>query len=722
MTLDDVIFTLFRHQWLILGFACLGIAGAAAVRVLRPPLYISEAKLMVHSISEGVSATPTGTDAPNVQRLDPGVEASIKSEIEILTSFDVARMAAEKIGPEKILARKGGGSNLLAAAGMICSGIEVETPRGTILKVSFKHPDKDLVQPMLDALIQTYMDKHVEVHLKNNAVLVTLKHQQEELSKKLAERDEQLKKLQAEANVLFPDDLKQSYQTQITQAQKDLMDAERDLAEHKAVIGDLGGLGPGGTNGAAKPIPPEKLAEYGDLITDLDGLKKDLRTLTKTMGYGLEHPAVLRTKAEMERDSEQKKKLEETFPALKYMTLGLGSSTNSVGDVKADLDEIRRLTARVAVRGAYLSNLQAQAVRVMEKEPKFAELKRQRDEDERNYLDVTHRIEQCQINETAISSKAPNMSPVESPTPPKLDTKKLIKQIGIVLAGCLGLGLGLAFGIDHFLDRSIKRRVEIERYLHLPVFLSIPDTTWTRGLRLARHGKTNLPMKADQNGTADWEAALVPWSARNPLQAYAEGLRERILTFFEVRNLNLKKPKLVGVAGCERGSGVSTLAGGLAAELSKTGSGNVLLVDMNANQGSARTFHKGKPGCGLADILESDNRAEAQIEENFFVASIREESNDKLMKVMPAQFTSLMPKLKTSDYDYIIFDMPPVSPTSSTPRLAGHMDLCLLVLEAEKTGQHKAERATALMHESQATVAAVLNKYRQHVPAALAQD
>jgi len=81
-----------------------------------------------------------------------------------------------------------------------------------------------------------------------------------------------------------------------------------------------------------------------------------------------------------------------------------------------------------------------------------------------------------------------------------------------------------------------------------------------------------------------------------------------------------------------------------------------------------------------------------------------------------------MPKLKASDYDYIIFDMPAVTQTSPTPRLAGHMDITLLVLEAEKTGQQAAARAAALMRQSRANVAAVLNKCRQHVPARLSED
>ncbi len=44
------------------------------------------------------------------------------------------------------------------------------------------------------------------------------------------------------------------------------------------------------------------------------------------------------------------------------------------------------------------------------------------------------------------------------------------------------------------------------------------------------------------------------------------------------------------------------------------------------------------------------------------------------------------------------------------------MDLTLLVVESEKTGQQTAARATALMQEARANVAAVLNKHRAHVP------
>jgi hypothetical protein len=50
------------------------------------------------------------------------------------------------------------------------------------------------------------------------------------------------------------------------------------------------------------------------------------------------------------------------------------------------------------------------------------------------------------------------------------------------------------------------------------------------------------------------------------------------------------------------------------------------------------------------------------------------------------------------------------------------MDIVLLVLEAEKTGQKTATRAAGLLRESRCNLAPVLNKYHQYVPSALGQE
>ncbi|HEX9047676.1 MAG TPA: CpsD/CapB family tyrosine-protein kinase, partial [Verrucomicrobiae bacterium] len=178
--------------------------------------------------------------------------------------------------------------------------------------------------------------------------------------------------------------------------------------------------------------------------------------------------------------------------------------------------------------------------------------------------------------------------------------------------------------------------------------------------------------------------------------------------------------KLVAITSTSKGAGVSMISAGLAASLSETGDGRVLLVDMNLESGAAHQFVRGEPTC-LDDALETEKRGSALVQENLYVVS--EGSNaDKLPRVLPKRFASLVPKLKASDYDYIIFDMPPVSQTSVTTRLAGFMDTVMLVIESEKTDREVVSQANQLLMQSKANVTTVLNKTRKYIPSRLQRD
>lgn len=218
----------------------------------------------------------------------------------------------------------------------------------------------------------------------------------------------------------------------------------------------------------------------------------------------------------------------------------------------------------------------------------------------------------------------------------------------------------------------------MERTLRIPLFLSIPD--------FGRNGHNR--------------------------QVFHETLRDRLVEYFESRNLT-HKPKLLAVTGVGRNSGVTTTAAGLAQCLSETGDGNVLLVDMTAGQGSTKQFYKGAPSPKLDTLL--DTRETALVHDKLFVVG-EEPNSDRLSRALPSRFNQLVPKLKASDFDYIIFDMPPVTQISITPRLAGFMDMVLLVVESEHTDRDIARQAAELLANSRAHVGVVLNKSRNYMP------
>jgi len=201
-------------------------------------------------------------------------------------------------------------------------------------------------------------------------------------------------------------------------------------------------------------------------------------------------------------------------------------------------------------------------------------------------------------------------------------------------------------------------------------------------------------------------------------------LRDRLILYFQLREMT-HKPKLVAVTGCSDGSGVTTIASGLAAALSETGDGKVLLVDMNVGRNAEmHPFYRGELVAKLSDILLPDpgSPPPAVGENLFFATGSGSGHNGHSLPIIPKKFYDLMPRLKASDFDYIIFDMPPVNQTSATVTLAGFMDQVLLVIEANHTSRDVIQRTHKALTNANATVAGVFNKHRNTVPGWIQQD
>ncbi len=473
---------------------------------------------------------------------------------------------------------------------------------------------------------------------------------------------------------------------------------------------------------AETEVPTAVLDEYRNVINRLEFLRRREQELLTI--FTAENSRVKDTHSLVVEVEQKKRELDEQHPQLaRAPTMRTSSAPglpapNGAADrafsVEFEVAQLNALEAKIKTLTSQMDTLRKEAVGLDQLEGNILELSRKRELEEANYRRYSASLEQSRINEALGSGKVSNISIIQTPTPPAIDPGKTLKVTGGIAAGGLGLGLVWAFLIEMLFDRSVRRPGEIERLLRIPLFLSIPKQHppskkrfWRRGAAKAKAAKADEPAAvlvlsgetvADHTGTE--------------LNPYFETLRDRLIGYFESRNLT-HKPKLVALTGLGPDSGVTTMAAGLARVLSETGDGNVLLVDLTPGQGSAQYFHAGKAGCGLEELLQT--RANAQVQERLFVASDGSRG-DKLSRILPQRFAKLLPQLKSSDFDYIIFDMPPVSQISITPRLAGFMDMVLLVVESEKNSREGVQRATTLLSESGAHVGAVLNKTKTYVP------
>src|SRR6266480_7074393 len=260
------------------------------------------------------------------------------------------------------------------------------------------------------------------------------------------------------------------------------------------------------------------------------------------------------------------------------------------GDEKAKVAaQVAGTQAKVEALKARLSDVQRRTKQVSELAPQIEDLERKKEMDEANYKYFAASLEKARIDEALDPSKIPNISAVQRPSPSGLETKKRDKILMALAGGGLALGIALALLKGLVLNQSVGRPLQLETQLHIPLMLSIP---YANG-RFALH-RNGSPAPPGAVSTSRRQAKLAPWEAGHFIRPYCDAIRDRLGLYFELNHLT-HKPKLVGVASFSEAAGASTLAAGLAASLSETNDGKVLLVDVNLGPEDVHQFFKGKP-------------------------------------------------------------------------------------------------------------------------------
>jgi succinoglycan biosynthesis transport protein ExoP len=720
----DIYFVLFRHKWKIIILTILGLVAATVFYFTNQPLYQSESEIFIKYVSDSRALNPSENSSQETKLIDMDQNV-MNSEMAILKSYDLAAKVATNIGPDKILAKLGGGDNAIAAASVVQSHLKVETMKdSSVIYVIFSHPDQDLVQPILGEIMNDYLDEHTKVHSAIGMSDELLDERIAQLRAEISQTEDLLRIEKTNAGIISVADTEKSYSEEMARIHDELLQARASQFEHQTSLKELAvAETKGGITNTILNVPADQIDHYKSVCARLNFLQRRENDYIQ-QGYTEENKLVRENRDQTLVASKAKTDLERAFPALTDLDTTTAVATPDATHTPAQTgnsEEISLLPIRINVLEQQLQEVQAEEAKLNDAEAKINDLERTYKVQDNNLTYYENLRDQTRIDSQLGPNRNSNISQIQHPEPPYKDYSKFNKTIGVLVFSGLLLGLAWAFLIEFYLDRSVKRPVDLETKLHIPFFLSIPDLNHNGRGGLAAPERKQLAFNGDKKAAAT-NGALEITSPKinNALHSHYDALRDRLVGYFESINLT-RKPKLVAITSASKGAGVSTISAGLAASLSETGDGRVLLVDMNLENGAATQFVRGLPGCQLDDALVSDKRDSALVAENLYVVS--EGSNaDKLPRILPKRFASLVPKLKASDYDYIIFDMPPVTQTSVTTRLAGFMDTVMLVVESEKTDRDVVQQAHQLLAQSKANVTAVLNKTRKYTPARLQHD
>src|SRR5208283_3132255 len=205
MNFHDILSILFRHKWWIFLFATAGILAAVPLYFILPRYYEANAKVFVRYVVDK-SAVDSPDDA---QVRSPGTDGDnvINSEVEILTTFNLAMQVAHAIGVDRLF----GGTvakatqetkakpTLTDAGRYILSGLKVTPVRDSdIISITYKNKDPKLALQVLQALLPLYFDKHLEVH-RSVGAFEFVNRETDRLRTVLIQSEEELKQLKAKA-------------------------------------------------------------------------------------------------------------------------------------------------------------------------------------------------------------------------------------------------------------------------------------------------------------------------------------------------------------------------------------------------------------------------------------------------------------------------------------------------------------------------------------------
>ena len=714
---------------MILIFTLLGLIAAVAAYFFFPPHYESSARLLVRYVLDR-SSVDSIDGATNSTANSKNTDAIIGSEIAILTSWDLAVQVAEALGTKRLLPKSTTAPSKEAAAATVSAGLVATATKGSnIILVTYQSSDPELAPLILNELLNRYFVKHLEVHRSAGAFdFVT--QQTDQVRARLGQTEDALKNLKAKVGIISLADGTATLSAELAKTEEQLHLAEADLAEQRAQVKEMHPALPTSPTGAAAAAPPasaggvpgqspaappkEQLSErvlqqYLALVARLAQLEKSKGELLTKYTPGSVMVQVTQTQIhDLQNDKES---MEKKYPDLPSRAASKGSE-GKAGEVVTESARLAGMEAKTEALRSRAQETLGRMRQLTELAPEIGDLERKKELEEANYKYFENTLEKARVDEALDPSKIPNISAVQRPTPPAMVTALRNKlTVGLAVGGLM-LGIALALLRDLVLSHAVKRPSQLEAQLHTSLLLSIPDASSNGHLALPKTGgseKASLVVRS-QRGT------LAPWDAGHFMRKYSEAIRDRIGLYFELNHLT-HKPKLVGVTSFSHGAGTSTLAASLAAALSETDDGKVLLVDVNLGPGDVHPFFKGKPAYSLTTALQPPNPIDP-VADNLYLASVGN-GQAGLATLGLKKFFDLMPNLRASDFDYIIFDMPPLTSTSQSWGMAAFMDKLLLVVEAEKSSREVVKRGYAKLMSERNNVSVVLNKTRSYIPKSL---
>jgi uncharacterized protein involved in exopolysaccharide biosynthesis/Mrp family chromosome partitioning ATPase len=737
LTIRDFVHVLFRHKWKMLFFFTSVVCLVAAVTILSPKIYRSDAKLLLKIGRESVSLDPTASTGP-VMHVTQSRLSEINSEIEILRGRDLIEQVVDSIGCDQLMMQSeaaDGNSSLkqqiksfLRGPKTILKKLLVVEPLSereqvllkvygnlyvgsdkdsNVIKISYTAKNPEMAQRVVSELIDLSLEKHIAAHRTPGSYAFFVE-QTEHLKKKLETSEEQLKALKNKVGITSVEQQQKNLLDRISLLEEEKDATESALASSTAKVKSL--------EEAIAQIPQTTVLEEttGYPSSGADAMREELFRLQ------IEEQKLLKSFSEDSRSIESiRKEIARAEELLKQeqdrtqVTKGLSRSHEELS-LALMTEKANRLALQEKLNSLdqQLQAAQQRLAPMNEAAMEMAALMRDIRMQEANLLKYSENLEQARIDNAMENQRISNISVVQEATLPikSIRPRKLLN---------LGLGLFLgAFGalllavVSELMDHTVKTPQDIEEKLHLPTLGYIP-----RFHSFHLNGKTNGTAKADSSRGLSARKrnkglSLAGRSIHSP-NNYME-IKERL---FQSLNGSAANGYVIGVTSYNRREGVSTVTANLAKAIGNRYPGKVLVIDANTLNPSLHRILGVGLTPGLDDVVKTCSAKDALRQaHNLRLIPAGDEPHCLVDDLIWERFKKLLTESKKR-YDFTIIDIPALKQEALASQITTACDGVIMVIEAERLRWEAAQDwCKQLANRNVKTIGAVLNKRRFYTP------
>ena len=352
---------------------------------------------------------------------------------------------------------------------------------------------------------------------------------------------------------------------------------------------------------------------------------------------------------------------------------------------------VKQLQNEIDTMESNADQLQKEFKMVPNEEMRLVQLSRQRRANEEIHEMLLKRHKEAELAEAVAPSNVSIIDPAFPPTQPISSDKKKQAVYGL-LAGII-FGLGTAFVLE-MMDKSIRTREDVSRFLNLPILGSIPKVKFD-----------DYELQDSEKAKSISSQIVTHDYSPTPVGEAYRVLRTNLLFSKEMGSM-----KSLVVGSMTPGEGKSFTSANLAITLAQQKS-NTLLIDADLRRGVLHNTFNCPKKPGLTNYLTGVAPLSSVLRETYVpnlslitCGSMIPNPSEILGSLRMQKFIEGL----TKRFDFIIFDTPPLYAATDAVVLGTLVDGVAIVVRAGKTNGEEVRRRIELFQNVQAKIVGVI--------------